>query len=190
MTNPIISKRGWEPDRYDWASLRAQGAGEQVPAALRALQEASVDEEAERAYWRIDNTVVLQGALYEAALPTITCGLVILQRCTPVARPWILELLVQLGGGKPAPDEVALGNTELRNLCLVELARGEAVYFDLLENGSECERRHCVDLLGLCATRDPLLRERVLWYFRKLLTLNISEGLAGLIDNWILSNWE
>ena len=175
----------WELERHDWSRLRAAGSAERVPQALAALRDASSAEEAERAYWRIDNTVVVQGALYEAALPAVVCLLEVLQRSTPVARPFVLELLVQIGSGEPAPVEREQGNADLSARCRRELSRGVALFVHLLEHGSDGERIHGVDLLGLCAEQDPALRERVRWYLGKLLRQDPSDGLRRLIESWL-----
>ena len=176
----------WEEHRYNWSRLRAQGTATGVPQAMAALQAASSQEEADRAYWQIDNTVVVQGALYEAAVPTARCLVTILPRCTAVARPQILELLGQLAMGKPDPSEVELGNGDLQSCCIVEISRGVAIYFDLLENGSDDERALCVDLLHMCCREDGSLRPRTKWYFEKLLSEGIGSGLRALINNCLM----
>jgi hypothetical protein len=174
----------WEVERYDWSALRASGSARGVPDAIRALQVAASEQEAERAYWRIDNTVVVQGALFEAALPTAACVVGVLPRCSEAARSWVLELLVQLGGGEPAPSEVQVGNVDLQKLCVRELARGVALYFDLLENDDDALRASCVDLLGICAREDASLRIRVCWYLERLISESINQGLRRLIEEW------
>jgi hypothetical protein len=174
----------WEAERYDWSALRASGSARGVPDAIRALQMAASEQEAERAYWRIDNTVVVQGALFEAALPTAACVVGVLPRCSEAARSWVLELLVQIGAGEPAPSEVEAQNVDLQKLCVRELARGVALYFDLLENGDDTLRASCVDLLGICAREDTSLSVRVRWHLERLLAEPISEGLRKLAEEW------
>ena len=100
----------WERERYDWASLRAMGSAVTVPKALQRILESTNEAEATSAYWLIDNVVVVQGSLYEAALPAAACLVVALAHCGLPARPKILELLVQIGAGKPDPSEIAAGN--------------------------------------------------------------------------------
>lgn len=175
----------WEAERYNWSRLRAAGSASGVPKALVSLQSATSEQEAQEAYWNIDNTVVLQGSLYEAALPATACAVGILPRCTAVARPWCLELLVQLGSGQPDPSELVAGNTNLRELCIHELCRGVAIYFDLLENGNDIERGWCVDLLGLCARVDSSLKSRFKWNLERMLMEPINDELRKLSDNWL-----
>lgn len=171
----------WEIQRIDWSRLRA----DRVPEALRALEKAENDQEASRAYSTIESAVAAQGALYEAAVPTTACLISVLQRCTPVARPYILELLVQLGTGEPAPSEIMAGAQGLQERCKDELAKGFCIYLNALEDGSEKERTLCIDLLGLCAQQDPVVGPRVTWYLQKLLSEPISSSLKDLAATWL-----
>lgn len=177
----------WEQDRYSWATLRANMSAENIPTAIESLRTASSQLKSEQAYWKIDNTVIVQGALFEAALPVVSCLLEALLRCTDVSRPYILELLVQIGSGEPSMKEMEAGNTELDMLCRRELCLGVSLYFDLLENGTDEERIHCVDLLGICSDFESSLKNRFLWYLNVLLTSgDISDGLRELLRNWIM----
>ena len=171
----------WEIQRIDWSRLRA----DRVPEALRALMKAANDQEASRAYSSIESAVAAQGALYESAVPTTASLISVLQRCTPVARPYILELLVQLGTGEPAPSEIMAGAQGLQERCQDELAKGFCIYLNVLEDGTEKERTFCVDLLGLCCQRDASLAPRVAWYFEKLLTEPVGEGLKDMAATWL-----
>ncbi|MCK6590078.1 MAG: hypothetical protein HUU21_01245 [Polyangiaceae bacterium] len=170
----------WEIQRTDWSRLRA----DRVPEALRALHCAASDQEASLAYSSIESAVVAQGALYEAAVPTTACLISVLQRCTPAARPYILELLVQLGTGEPAPSEIMAGAHGLQDRCKVELAKGFCIYLNILEDGSEKERTLCIELLGLCAQQVPSVAPRVTWYLQKLVSEPISTGLKDLAITW------
>jgi hypothetical protein len=171
----------WEIQRIDWSRLRA----DRVPEALRALLNAASDQEASRAYSTIESAVAAQGALYESAVPTTACLISVLQRCPPVARPYVLELLMQLGTGEPAPSEIMAGAQGLQDRCQVELTKGFCVYLNVLEDGNEKERTLCIDLLGLCAQQDPSLGPRVTWYLSKLLSEPISASLRDLTTTWL-----
>ena len=175
----------WEIQRYDWYSLRAARDCGKIPNAIIDLQKATTVGDAEKAYWKIDNTVVVQGALYEAAVPVIPCLLSILQSCTDFARPFILELLQQLGSGEAASSEIQAGNIHVAKHCLRELCFGTAIYFELLENGTDPEQRLCIDLLGLCCTYDDTLKDRVKWWFNKQLSRNLDPWFQKLIENWL-----
>ncbi|MBK9261264.1 MAG: hypothetical protein IPM54_15840 [Polyangiaceae bacterium] len=173
----------WELECYDWSRLEADGGASGVPSAIKALESATTNEVALAAYWKIDNTVVVQGAVYPAALPTVRCLLVSLLRSTAIARPHILELLVQIGAGEAAIVEAS--NSDIVQRCLVEIARGLPIYMDILERSvNSDERAFCVDLIGLCCRVDPSLRERVGWYFNKVKSSHPSNGLLRLISSW------
>lgn len=56
-------------EKANWSSLRshARDSSEYVPDAFRQLIDAQSEVEADTAYWQLDNRVVTQGRLYEAA---------------------------------------------------------------------------------------------------------------------------
>ncbi len=171
----------WELERHDWGRLKAQGSAVDVPAALVALASATSEAEAREAYWRIDNTVVVQGTLHEAAVATTASAVAMLPGCNPSGRASLLELLVQLGAGEPAPTEEA----RLHDACVAELRAGMAIFVRLLEHGTPDEVCLCVDLLGICAREDAHLRPRVRWYFERLLATHPAEGLRNLVADWL-----
>lgn len=129
----------------------------------------------------------MQGALYEAALPTAACLASALITCQQPARPLVLELLAQIARGEPHPDEVLHGNGSLRETCLIEISRAFSVYVGLLDIAQVEELEHCIDLIAFCALNDESLKDRARWYFNKLRASGIAGGqLAELIDNWLL----
>jgi hypothetical protein len=175
----------WEKDRYDWANLRSSESAIGIPDAILGLQRATTEDEADRAYWKIDNEVIVQGALYEAALPTIRCLLSALLDCTDTARPKIIELLFQLGNGEPDSSEIALGNIDLDSLCRREVWRGTPLFFDAIEKANPDWLDLCVDILIICADEDSSLKPRIAWYLRRVLSQDIYEGIRELIMNWL-----
>ena len=175
----------WESERFDWKRLRSATSAEHVPDAVARLRDAADESMADAAYWKIDNEVVVQGLLYEAALPACSCLLQALLHCSPVARSRILELLVQLGAGTPHPSELTAGNLELARRCRKELLRSSVVFFDLLEAADQEWADFCVDLLMICSEEDPSLLEKVRWYFNRLLLVGTSEPLGRLIRGWL-----
>ncbi|MDB5070056.1 MAG: hypothetical protein JWM87_1167 [Candidatus Eremiobacteraeota bacterium] len=174
----------WEAKRYDWTHLRAMGSALRVPDAIERMRTASSIAESSAAYWQIDNVVVVQGSLYEAALPTTACLVSALPSCSIVSRPHFLELLFQLGNGTPDPSEVALGNEQIAESCRFELVRDYGVYVNILEDSVNSDRQtevhHCLDLLLLCVFADRSLKERVCWYYEK--ALRAGKGARGLSE--------
>jgi hypothetical protein len=103
-----------------------------------------------------------------------------------VARPYILELLVQIGSGEPARAELEIGEPGILRMCLQETVRGMPMFVSVLgQSTGPNERASCVDLLGLCCRADPALMGRVRWYLERVLTEDIPAGLRRLIENWM-----
>ncbi|SDE39134.1 MULTISPECIES: hypothetical protein [unclassified Paenibacillus] len=175
----------WDIIRIPWTTYRGAEATERLPEALLQLKDASTIAEAELASVSIESIVVVQGALYEVAVPTAICLLSMIQNTTDTARPYMLELLVLIASGEPADLELEYGNPRLADACKREVARGTAVYAHLLENGRAAERLHCIDLLGLCAKRDRTVRERVRWMFRRVLQSERDERIREFLSYWL-----
>ena len=71
----MVSAVNVELDRYDWGSLRTcAGTAAEVPAAVAALVAATTEADAEHAYSEtsLDNEVVVQGNLFQAAVPLVS----------------------------------------------------------------------------------------------------------------------
>jgi hypothetical protein len=175
----------WEFERYNWGSLRAMGPAGGIPQAIIQLVCSTSISNVVRAYWQIDNLALVQGSLYEAALPTAACLVVALQTCSPIARPKLLELLAQIGLGTPDPSEIQAGNKNLLVDCIREIRKGAAVYLYYLQHGNRDERLHCIDLLGICAGADSDLRDQVLWYLKRQQQEEQDPAASKLITNWI-----
>lgn len=187
-----------ELQRYDWKTLRAlahytmgEESAESIPGGISALAAARNEKEAERFYWRIDNHAVFNEVISESALPTVRCVLAALHACTEIARPWLLEVLVQIACAHPSEAELKHGNADLSKACHRELCYGAALFFHLLENGTLRERHSCFDLLGFCAEIDPRIRDRSIWWFEKLLAESETEnsensqGIAETLKYWL-----
>jgi len=96
-----------ELDRVDWKNVRdALGPAVDVPANFRQLLAATNDPEVKRAYWKLENHVVVQGQVYEASIhlvPAICAALADPNRSLLV-RTWIVELLYQICGPYSVPS--------------------------------------------------------------------------------------
>jgi hypothetical protein len=172
--------------RHDWGSLRAAGPANDVPAALRALSSADSPAAADAAYWRIDNTVVVQGALFQSAEATAAAAVTALWGSTSSGRARLLELLGQLASGETAPSEIAAGNTDLAERCLREVARGFPMYAAILGETTDPEEvTSAVDLVGLSARADASLKDRARFYLEEARKKSIPEGVKKLITNWV-----
>jgi hypothetical protein len=172
--------------RHAWASLRAAGPASDLPGALRALATADTAEAADAAYWRLDNHVLVQGALHQAAEATAAAAVIALSGATVAGRARLLELLGQIGAGQAAPEEVAAGNTGLADRCLGEIARGFPIYVAILGAARDPDEiASAVDLIGLAARADATLKERARHYLEQARQKTLPGGLHKLMESWI-----
>lgn len=111
----------------DWRSLRTViGPADFVPRAIDRLLTATTDAEARSAYWELDNRVVVQGQLFEAA-EAVTQELVTRICSGGASMPGLsraLDLLVELAYGEADASEVAVGNVGLGARCRDEIRKG------------------------------------------------------------------
>ncbi|MEM7349608.1 MAG: hypothetical protein AAF657_02305 [Acidobacteriota bacterium] len=178
----------WALERHDWSKLRAAGTVVRVPRAICALRDAQSADEAAAAYWKIDNKVVVQGALYEAAVPAAECALAALPHSTEFGKPKLVELLYQLGNGESHPSEVEVGLPNLGELCRIEICRGATMIFHLLETAEPDWLDLAVDLALLMVDQAPELSGKMRWYMERILCREIDEGVRTLISEWLEEN--
>lgn len=128
-----------------WHTLSAgPGNAAGVPAALQGLATATTEEEAKKHYWHIDNVVVVQGTLYESALPVVWSVYALLADPLPApARYRLIELLVEIAGGEPAPAIADVG-TRIR----AALREGLWIIYSLLTTSDPKVRNQALTLLG------------------------------------------
>lgn len=133
----------------DWAAARSMlGGSAFVPESLARLLRAESDEEAEAAYWELDNRVVVQGQLFDAARLLVGPLVSALQtRLAPSARRQVVDLLVEIALGTPDQSELLLGNEELAAQCRREIERGLWCFYGLLDDGDARVRMGAVDVL-------------------------------------------
>jgi hypothetical protein len=102
-----------------WGELReASGDAVQTASALRSLLSAQTPEEASAAYWQLENRIVVQGAVFEAAEAATAVVVAALAEPRPFhIRVAALELLFQILSGEPDATELARGNVHLVTRC-------------------------------------------------------------------------
>lgn len=109
-----------EIQRVDWASIReADGSAVNVPNAIRELLAARSSQEVNQAYWKLENHVVVQGQIFEAAVytvPVLMAALTLPGRLLCV-RIGLMELLFQILKGMPHQEEVDRGLDNLAEQC-------------------------------------------------------------------------
>jgi hypothetical protein len=128
----------------DWAALRTNsGSGVGLPQAFEDLSTATSKDAAEDAYWRIDNEAIVQGELYEAAVPTLEVLLSIASTIPPgPTRRSVAELIQQIAFGQPHSSEVELGNTGIATTCN-SLASGAVWIFYGWLTDTDSDVREC-----------------------------------------------
>ena len=140
-------------DSVPWVDLvQAHGSAEDVPAAIRGLAAAEPGE-VERYYWRLDNVVVLQGSVYEAAFYVIPYLLAIIDSGLPSEnRAAAYDLLVEIARGTSAdPDSTVMtGSGQAKPLLDASVERiraGRRRSEEDLKHGDPLVRRKALDLL-------------------------------------------
>jgi hypothetical protein len=135
----------------DWNATRSLlGGSDFVPAAIHRLLTASSAPAADTAYWELDNRVVVQGQLFEAALPTAIavaeaiCGDRDI-RNESLGR--VFDLLVEIAYGEPDESELRLGNATLGDRCRAELRRFAGCFREYATRDDEKVQLGALDLL-------------------------------------------
>jgi hypothetical protein len=148
-----------ELDDIPWGEIRqAHGTAEDIPQAIRALATASPDR-VEDAYWRLDNHVVLQGTVYEAAYSVIPYMLEIIESGRPAEnRAAAYDLLVEIARGEPADPD----GGPLLDACVERIAAKRARYEADLREGDPRVRIKALDLLTSIRLIDDEARLRAL----------------------------
>ncbi len=137
------------------------------------------------AYWNIDNEVILQGMLFQAALPVISYILPMLSSCTKAAKPYLLELIVQLVSGYPAPSEINLGNKNIVKNIRDEATKYFSAFIDMVDNGTNLEKELCIDILGILAIHNSHLQEKVLAKMKQIFFSSSDKEFKEMVNNWV-----
>ncbi|HEV7974236.1 hypothetical protein [Amycolatopsis sp.] len=137
-------------ESVEWARLRGgPGTAAGVAEALTALADAESEKDATKHYWQIDNTVVVQGSLYESALPAVRAAFALLVGPLSIeARYRVVEVLVEIAGGETAQAEVEAGNADLAERCRAELREGLWLFYGLLLDPDARMRKQGLTVLG------------------------------------------
>jgi hypothetical protein len=103
-------------ENIDWNKIRtAHGTAEHIPYSLEKLKSKIFDERKD-GYWELDNYVVLQSDLYEAAYYIIEPLIEMLNET--IEKDFILKLLIEISMGY-APEEIKINGIEnnLQDAC-------------------------------------------------------------------------
>jgi len=130
----------------------ASGKADKVPQALVGLL--SPDEKVrDRSYWQLDNEVVLQSDLYEAAYFVIPFLIDSLKATVPFGRERIYDLLYEIAHGDAPSTTVCRTNegdiVPLNQACAGELKKGLALFLRDTTDGNPAIREKAKELLEL-----------------------------------------
>jgi hypothetical protein len=147
--NPVMNQLAKIP----WDKLEvASGKGGHVPSALLGLT--SPNENARNSsYWRLDNEVVCQSDLYEAAYFTVPFLIAMLRDSVPHGRERIYDLVYEIANGS-APAEVMVQSPNgirmpLKDACAEEILKGMDVFTRDVSDPDPRISKRATDLLDL-----------------------------------------
>ena len=124
----------------DWAALRTSiGSAEFVPSAIDRLLHSGSPEQATSAYWELDNRVVVQGQLFDSAIPAsmLLVRSICERNFTLNGLSRSLDLLVELAFGESDQSEVAGGNYDLGAQCRAVINSGLGCIKALVDQADE-----------------------------------------------------
>ena len=116
-----------ELNRWDWSNIiEAHGPATNIPVAIRELMLAQNVEESEIAYWKLENHIVVQGNVFEAAayaVPVFMAALVKTDRPTHFVIS-TMDLFYQIIAGGVHEEEIARGMPDLKERCIAAMREG------------------------------------------------------------------
>ena len=170
-------------DQVDWSSLRINvGMATGVLGAIADLASAETIEDADLAAWQLDNACVVQGYLYQAAPFVVPVLLALLQAELPApARIRVLDVLVEIGLGEPAPSEIQLGGDDLGERCRAAVREGLWTVYGLLLDPEPRNRRATILLLANVESDTARLRRVLEAITQNDVDPEIREYAAGMI---------
>ena len=172
-------------DNFDWKNLRSANSSVKLPEAIQTLAISDNDDELDDAYWEIDNESIVQGVLFQSSLAVVICLLSILESCKALARPYILELLVQFICGEPSQSEIEHGNDNLLANIRNEVLKYFPLFILLAKNTNESEKALCIDIIGVCALEDSSLKPQVNELLVCLKDRFEQDCVNELVENWL-----
>lgn len=135
--------------RIDWPTVgEASGSAAAVPAAVRALLAAATPADVGEPYWELENHVVLQGQLFEAAalvVPALMASLV--DERPRHVRISVLDLLFQIVSGEPHFEETERGVFGLTEICRDRAREGLWILYRELLDGERDAARDVIELV-------------------------------------------
>ncbi|MET7947372.1 hypothetical protein [Micromonospora sp. NPDC005324] len=184
MTVPTAPDRGRllaELARHDWQALKSfKGSAVDLPSAITDLVFAGTEAAADRAYWQIDNTALIQGRLSQCCPAVVSCLVVGLVDAPAVSRSLIIDLLATIGGGYDDHVDSAWVGPVSSHDCIQRMAVGFETYErELRERGNAS----CVDILFMCGKDSAQMLPRVRQVLVEALALPSCRPISDLIES-------
>jgi hypothetical protein len=142
-------------DDSDWQNYRclAGDSSWHIPDLIRRLVASTTHAQAKEIYSQLDNTVVLQGSLFEVAAHVVApLAAALSTEISPAAREFTCELLCEIALGEPHESEVDHGNTGLAERCKDELRKGLWTYYALQFDDNPRVRASLLYIVGAVDT--------------------------------------
>ncbi|WP_159068824.1 hypothetical protein [Nocardiopsis alba] len=111
---------------WDWPALHTlTGDASFVPDSMIELVSQASEDDAMNHYWDIENSVFVQGRLFEAAEATVSLAMAALA-CDPPShvKPVLFEVIFQIVSGVAHEDVLERGDLDLEGRCKGIVERG------------------------------------------------------------------
>ncbi len=131
------------------------GNGAHLPFAILRLN-SSNEEERKQAYWQLDNFVVVQSYLYEAAYYVIEPILELLEMPYSVDRLWPLTILT----------EIALGGNETTEIIMQDTGEKKILIRACQEKLKELKQR--IDRIVVVSQKEIEEKQTLLWAINEM----------------------
>jgi len=167
----------WEVSILDWDK---KGADNLVvtPDQVLELIESTDEEQATKAYWKLDGSVCSNGLAYGASLNAVNLILVMLPNCSAVAKRRCLELLGQISVCEPDVSSPSVVQECLEELRLSSWYFLHGLQFDIPENAWLY-----VDLVGVLGEKFSGFKPRAKSYLECVLKRNLPANDIEMIQN-------
>ncbi|MFL9481688.1 hypothetical protein ACI6Q2_02850 [Chitinophagaceae bacterium LWZ2-11] len=132
-----------------WNNIRcAYGGSQDLPHAVKTLLLAESVNDAEDAYWKLENVIVVQGQVYQAAeyvMPSLVCALN--YSIPSFVKISTYELIFQIINGTPQSDEFSNGNDKIIERCISIAREGLWIYYEEFLDGNKEMAEEILDII-------------------------------------------
>lgn len=144
-----------------WGDIRCiYGGAENIPRAVKQLLFAETAKDAEDVYWKLENVIVVQGQVYQAAEYVMPVLIRALNYDVPgYVKISIYELIFQIINGIPHSDECLIGNENIIERYIGIARESLWIYYkDFLNGNKEMagEILDIIDKVRFCLIKDAL----------------------------------